>query len=156
MKTRIVLVLIGLSFSITAIVLFVNARHEINELTLEQQRIVSMVDKEQRTAALIATLQQKNVKEAFFDGADYLEKYVRVLMNQYQIKIITMKSKITEKEYGEVVIEFSASVNDFFVFLDAIENTEKLLVINNLSVRRKTNPLVEGTISITGYYAESN
>ncbi|MCG8569147.1 MAG: hypothetical protein MJB14_03315 [Spirochaetes bacterium] len=92
------------------------------------------------------------LETAYFDEEEYFENYIRGIFRKYRLTITNYFSKKTEAKSSEVTIKFNVFITDLFQLLDNLENGEKLIVIDNISLNKAHTPYVNVSITLKGYY----
>jgi hypothetical protein len=116
-------------------------------------KLEKSIKKEKKNKYNITVAGESFLKNAYFDKkTEYFEDYTRQLFGKYQVKIKIYQSKMDEKEYAEIYINFKSNVYDFFKLLNKIENGDKLVIIKDISVSKKDYPDLDVNMKLGAYY----
>jgi len=150
-KFRFFLLVVAVSISVLLLINLYFVSIEIQELQSYKSLMQDKYDRVSDTQKKLKELNSAHLKAPFFDKADYLEKYLRDLVQSNRIQILSIKGQFIDKDFSEVEIHFSSNAEDFFRFLSSIENADKLLNIKRVSVKRGKGFLLDGNMSVVGY-----
>ncbi len=131
--------------------------NSINEKQAKIKSLTMSIKKERKNKYNISLAGANFLKNAYFDRKkEYFEDYIRTIFDKYRVTVKIYRSKMDEKDYAEIYLNFKSSVYDFFKLLDNIENGERLVVIREVSVSRQEFPDLDVNMRLIGYYKNNN
>jgi hypothetical protein len=161
-KSRIIKILIIVFISIIILVYFINLiyriskKRDIIDATGQKiEELSSSIKKEIVNQNLLEKTNKNFLETAYFEkGEDYFENYIRTLFKKYNIKIIIYRSKMNEKNYSELDVNFNTDALTFFKLIKDAEEGEKIIVIRRLTISKLKVPNFQVEMKLGGYYKE--
>lgn len=126
---------------------------KVDSTYIEIQNIQKKVKKEVKAKKLIENLDENALRNSYFYKHEkYFERYVREIFSKYKIKLSIYQSKISEKNYSELDVNFRVNSFQFFRLLQEIENGKKVIVIRKMSINTDSVPYFKVSMKLGGYY----
>ncbi len=161
-KTRIIRILVIVFISIFVLVYFINLIYRISKkrdiIDVTRQKIEELdniIKKEIVNQNILEKTNKNFLETAYFEKKeDYFENYIRNLFKKYNIKIIIYQSKMNEKNYSEMDVNFNTDALTFFKLIKDAEEGEKIIVIRRLRITKLKIPNFQVEMKLGGYYKE--
>lgn len=146
-----------LTIYISIIALFTIIKSKNNEkIKKEISTLEKKIEEETKNQKIIELYKRDFLKNGYFNKENIFENYIRDLLNKYKIKLAIYHSRLIEKNFSELDISFYAEARTFFIFLNTIENGEKVITVKYLSINKEKFPMLKVNIKLTGYYKNEN
>jgi hypothetical protein len=145
-----------LIFSIHRMIGISHEHSAVSRLETEIATYRARITKESRTMQTIKTMDRDYLKSAYFDrNSQFVEAYVRSVLESYHIDAALYQSTMNEKDFTEVDVSFTIDIQTLFRLIKTFETGPKMIILKRLSVKASTPPRVKVTMKLGGYYGGS-
>lgn len=148
-----VLILSIFSYSFIALLRVKTEKDNYDNALINIENIDKAIEKEEKNRKKLGNIDTKYVNNLYFDkDSDYFEEYMRGIFNKYNIKPNLYQSKMNDKKYSEMNLDFRINSIDFFKLLYSIEKGERMVNIKSFTVKKDRDNILKVNMKLRGYH----
>lgn len=155
-KKRIIILIFAISlltyFLLT--LMRINAENDEKQLLLKKiEDNEKKIEKEKRNNNKLGNIDSQYVENLYFEKErDYFEDYIRSIFNKYKIIPTLYQSKLNEKKYSEINLDFKINSIDFFHLIYDLERGNKHVMIKSFTIKKDKDFNIKINMKLRGFY----
>jgi flagella basal body P-ring formation protein FlgA len=138
-------------YMITVMIRFNKSQDTLTTDEVKLNQLVINLNKEKRNSEKMANINNEKVTNLFFTADVDFYEYIRSIFSRHRVNVNIYQSKDSDKNL-EVILNYNINTIEFFKIIKEIENGQKFLTINSVTVKKDNYPVLKIYMKITGYY----
>ncbi len=150
----IIIFIISLLAYILIAMMRINAEDDLYRLTSKKvEDTEKKLEKEKNNNDKLGDIDSVYVENLYFKKeSDYFEDYIRKVFIKYKVTPTLYQSKINDKKYSEINLDYKINSIDFFKLIYDLERDNKHVMIKSFTIKKDKDFNLKINMKLRGFY----